>query len=669
MYHPKSPLLRSLAVGCAAFCATLVQAAPPVPSTLTVQAGTHAKAISPDLFGIFFEDINYAADGGLYGELIQNRSFEYDATEQPTWNALSCWQLVKRGGGDGGWKVENAAPIHVNNPHYITLGIKKPGSGVGVSNSGYDGIPVKAGEPYDVSFFARQLYMRAAWGPDNSPDGRPMPVTVRLEAKDGTVLAEAPVKVDGRDWKMITATLTPSHDDDAATFVLLATAEGGIALDEISLFPRHTFHDRPNGLRADLAQTIAEIHPKFMRFPGGCLAHGDGINNLYRWKDTIGPVEQRKQQKNIWGYHQSVGLGYFEYFQFCEDIGAKPLPVLSAGVSCQNSNSSPGMGQECMPLADLPGYIQDLLDLIEYANGPATSKWGSIRAAAGHPQPFHLEYLGIGNEDKITPGFEERFTKIYRAVHAAHPEIKVVGTAGPSPEGEDFDKGWKVANRLQVQVIDEHYYESPEWFLSHFNRYDHYDRSLSKVYVGEYAASEKDRRNTLRTALAEAAYMTQLERNGDVVQMASYAPMLSFIRHSQWHPDMIYFDGTHIDRSINYYVQQLFASNAGETYFPSTLDDAAGLATSVVREQKSGDLILKIVNFGDTARPLQIHLEGVKTVAAQAVKIVLAGDPHAENTFETTKPLVPVTENIPVQPAFDYEAPASSLTVIRIPKA
>ncbi|MGC3992480.1 MAG: alpha-L-arabinofuranosidase C-terminal domain-containing protein [Chthoniobacteraceae bacterium] len=658
-----------MAIGCAVLCATLAHAAPLPQATLTVNLAGKGKAISPDLFGIFFEDLNYAADGGLYGELIQNRSFEYDATEQPTWNALTAWQLVKRGGGDGGWKVENALPINANNPHYITLMVKKPGAGVGVSNAGVGGIPVKAGESYDASFFARQLYMRSAWGPDNSPDGRPMPVSIRLEAKDGTVLAEAPVQVNGRDWKKVTATLTPSRTEDAATFVLLGTAEGGIALDEISLFPHHTFHDRPNGLRADLAQTIADIHPKFVRFPGGCLAHGDGIGNIYRWKDTIGPVEQRKQQKNLWGYHQSVGLGYFEYFQFCEDIGAKPLPVLLAGVSCQNSNSSPGLGQECMPLADLPAYIQDLKDLIEYANGPATSKWGAKRAAAGHPEPFHLQYLGIGNEDKITPGFEERFTKIYKAVHAEHPEIQIVGTAGPFPEGEDFDKGWKVANQLHVAIIDEHYYQTPEWFLSHFNRYDGYDRNHSKVYVGEYAASEKDRRNTLQTAIAEAAYMTQLERNGDVVHMASYAPLLSFVHHSQWHPDMIYFDGTHIDRSINYYVQQLFASNSGETYFASTLNDSTGLATSVVREQKSGDLILKIVNYGTTARPLRINLDGAQNLGSQAVQTVLAGDPNAENTFETTQPLTPVTGNLPVQPAFDCEAPASSLTVIRIPQA
>jgi len=669
MPRPKSPLLRLLAIGCAAFCATVVHAASTSPSTLTVQLGTQGKAISPDLFGLFFEDINYAADGGLYAELIQNRSFEYDATEQPTWGPLTYWDFVKRGGGTGRWKVESASPISKNNPHYITLEVGNPGQGVGVANPGFDGIPVKAGEPYDVSVFARQLYMSAPWGKNNSIEGRPMPVTVRLEAKDGTVLAEAPLQVTGRDWKKLTATLTPSRTEDAASFVLLAHAQGAIALDEISLFPRHTFRDRSNGLRADLAQAIADIHPKFIRFPGGCLAHGDGINNIYRWKDTIGPVEQRRQQKDIWDYHQSVGLGYFEYFQFCEDIGAKPLPVLAAGVSCQNSDVSPGMGQECMPLADLPAYIQDILDLIQYANGPATSKWGSKRAAAGHPAPFHLEYLGIGNEDKITPGFKERFRMIYEAVHAAHPEIKIVGTVGPAPEGPDYEEGWKVANQLHVPLVDEHYYEPPDWFLTHFNRYDNYNRSHSKVYVGEYAAHDVGRRNTLRAALAEAAYMTQLERNGDVVHMASYAPLLANVRHTQWRPDMIYFDGTRLNRTVNYYVQQLFASNSGETYFPSTLDDAAGLATSVVREEKSGDLILKIVNFGDTARPLQIHLEGVKTVAAQAVKIVLAGDPHAENTFETTKPLVPVTENIPVQPAFDYEAPASSLTVIRIPKA
>ncbi len=528
----------------------VLQAADGTATKVTVDLNAPGKPISPDLFGIFFEDINYAADGGLYAELIQNRSFEYQATEQPTWNSLSFWELTKRGDGEGSVVVEGANPLHKDNPHYVVLSIgKEVGDGVGLVNPGFDGIPVRAGETYNVSFFARQVA------------GGPMPVTVRLESKDNQVLGEASLEVAGEEWKRVSAAITPTRADGDARFVLLAKAPGRIALDEVSLFPRKTFHDRPNGLRADLAQLIAELHPKFVRFPGGCLAHGDGLNNIYRWKDTIGPIEQRKGQANIWRYHQSVGLGYFEYFQFCEDIGAKPLPVLAAAVSCQNSDRKPGTGQACLPMEEMPAYIQDVLDLIEWANGPATSKWGAKRAEAGHPESFHLEYLGIGNEDKITPGFKERFTMIYDAIKKAHPEITVVGTVGPAPSGEDFDRGWKIAKELSIPIVDEHYYMSPQWFLDNLGRYDSYDRTKSKVYLGEYAS----RGNTLFNALAEAAYMTTLERNGDIVHLSSYAPLLAKNGHTQWKPDLIYFTNDTVSPSINYHVQKLLWPKCGRS--------------------------------------------------------------------------------------------------------
>jgi alpha-L-arabinofuranosidase len=636
---------------------------------LTVSLDAPGKPISPDLFGIFFEDLNYAADGGLYAELIQNRSFEYQVTEQPTWTSLSYWELTKRGGGDGNWAVEDARPVHANNPHYLVLDVKKAGEGVGLVNAGFDGIAVKAGETYDVSFFAHQIFMNQRWGANSGIEGKPMPVTVRLETKDGQMLCEASLEITGREWTKSTAALTPSHSDDNARFVLLAQKAGGIALDELSLFPRKTFHDRPNGLRADLAQVIADLHPKFIRFPGGCLAHGDGVNNFYRWKDSIGPIEQRRGQKNLWGYHQSVGLGYFEFFQFCEDIGAEPLPVLAAGVSCQNSDHTGEVGQQCLPMVDMAAYVQDILDLIEWANGPATSKWGAKRAEAGHPEPFHLKYLGIGNEDVISPGFKERFKMIFDAVKAKHPEITVVGTVGPYPDGKDFDEGWKFAGELQVPIVDEHYYKSPEWFLQNLNRYDSYNRSHSKVYAGEYAAHDTGRKNTLRSALAEAAYMTQLERNGDVVHMASYAPLLSKLGRSQWTPDLIYFTNTKVAPSINYYVQQLFGMNSGDTYVSTQSQDSDGtnhIVFSAVRETKSGDLILKFVNNAAVAASLTINLAGAKDLNPNASKTVLAGDPSAVNTENSAKPTLPETASITVGNSFDYEAPASSLTVIRI---
>ncbi len=651
----------------------LLLAALPVhagPPTLTVQAGAAGKPISPDLFGIFFEDLNYAADGGLYAELVPNRSFEYNSTEQRDWNEFTAWKPVSRGDATGQVAVRSAKPLHPNNPHYISIDVNVPGAGYGVANAGVDGIPLRAGEGYELSFFAHQLFMGTPWSPGNDVAGRPMPVTLRLEAENGDVLAEATDTVSGRDWVRHAVRLVPTRAEAKARVVLLATAKGGIGVDEISLMPEHTFRQRKNGLRADLAQVIADLHPRFVRFPGGCLAHGDGLNNFYRWKDTIGPVEQRRGQRNLWGYHQSVGLGYFEYFQFCEDIGAAPLPVLPAAVSCQNSDYSPGHGQQCLPLADLDAYIQDVLDLIEWANGPVTSAWGAKRAAAGHPAPFGLKYLGIGNEDAITPGFEERFQRIHAVLRAKHPEIVVIGTAGPFPDGDDFERGWKFARAEKVAMVDEHYYRPPQWFWDNLARYDHYDRNGPKVYAGEYAAHEKDRRNTLRSALAEAAYLTSLERNGDVVHLASYAPLLARRGHTQWTPDLIYFNGTEVFPTLNYTVQALFAKNRGDV--PMSVELAvvpAGtrLAASAVRDSASGDLVLKLVNGGDATQSLALRLAGAGKLPATAERTIF-GDAPADtaNTDGTPPAVVPHTDRIPVAADFTAEVPANSLTILRL---
>ena len=441
------------------------------PTTITVQAGAAGKPISPDLIGIFFEDISYAADGGLYAELVQNRSFEYSALDNMAWNPLTAWEQVARDGARGSLKIADAVPVHPNNPHYLVVDTQQTGGGFGLMNEGFDGIAVRGGEPYDFSVFARQLFLGRRWGGDKRLDS-PSRLTVRLETKSGELLGSAELKTSGREWQKLTAPLTASKSDGAARLVLLSHTGGAIALDEISLFPRKTFKNRPNGLRADLAQVIADLKPKFVRFPGGCLVHGYGLGNIYRWQDTIGPIEQRRGQPNIWGYHQSVGLGYFEYFQFCEDIGAKPLPVVAAGVCCQNADYQGGTGQRGFPLDQMPAYIQDVLNLIEWANGPTNSTWGAKRAAAGHPEPFNLQYLGVGNEDHITPVFRERFKLIFDAIKAKHPEITVIGTVGPFPDGEDYDNGWKIANELNVPMVDEHYYKSPEWFWDNLERYD-----------------------------------------------------------------------------------------------------------------------------------------------------------------------------------------------------
>lgn len=630
----------------------------------TAQTALNGKKISPDLFGLFFEDINYSADGGLYAELVQNRSFEYNPTEQKGWNPLSYWEYLAQGYSYGRISVETSSPIHPNNSHYIVLDIEHVGkysqyqgeTGVGLKNAGFEGMVVRSGDKYNFSMFARQL------------SDSPVTLNVSLQDNKGKVLSSSTFVTSSSDWKKYTATLISTESNDSAKLVILAITEGKLALDVVSLFPEKTFKNRPNGLRADLAQLLADMKPRFIRFPGGCLVHGDGLGNMYRWKNTIGPIEQRKEQRNIWGYHQTTGLGYYEYFQFCEDIGAKPLPVLPAAVSCQNSGGTwriAGVGQKALPMNELQDYIQEVLDLIEWANGSVTSIWGAKRAAAGHPASFNLQYVGIGNEDKISPEFEERFTAIYKAVKAKHPEIEVVGTAGPFHSGEDFDKGWKLANDLKVPIVDEHYYTNPEWFISNNLRYDKYPRNAGQVYLGEYASWG----NKMRNAIAEAAYMTALERNGDVVRMASYAPLLAKKDFTQWKTDMIFFDNVNICPTPNYYVQKLFSANQGDIYFENVVTKDANdstLAVSCVKDSKTGDVILKMVNFSKTAKSMAVNLKGFKNLDWNAELSVLVGDGDAENTFENTHKIIPTISSIKIQKTFNQAVPAMSLTVIRI---
>jgi alpha-L-arabinofuranosidase len=647
--------------------------APPAPRTasLEIRLDQPAKPISPDLFGIFFEDLNDAADGGLYAELVRNRSFEFSATEQPTWNLLTGWELVARGGGRGSLEVDGGRPLHANNPHYAVLNAERLGEGVGIVNAGYGGIVLKKGAAYNASLWVRKLYNQRRWGGPPLRADQQNAVIVRLESADGKLLGETRLEFVGTDWAHVAGPITAADADDDARLLVLAAEPGGLALDIVSLFPQDTFRGRPNGFRRDLAETIAALEPRFVRFPGGCLVHGDGVPNFYRWQDTVGPLHERREQKNLWGYHQSVGLGYFEFFQFCEDLGAKPLPVVPAGVSCQHSGHTQGTGQSCVPRDDMPAYIESVLALIEWANGPADSRWGAVRAAAGHPEPFGLEYLAVGNEDAQTPEFRERFRMIYDAIRAKHPEITVIGTVGPFADGEDFDAGWKFADELQLPMVDEHYYQEPQWFVDNLRRYDGYDRAKSKVYLGEYAS----RGSTLDNALAEAAYMTGLERNGDVVQFASYAPLLGKLGRTQWNPDLIYFTNTSVVPTVNYYVQQMFGANQGDASPPQSfaVEGEFGrgecVAASAVVDAESGDLIIKLVNKTPEAVTTAIKVAGAASFAPAAVRTILAGDPRATNDREHPRRIVPQTEEFAVAEDFELESPAFSCTVLRLRRA
>ena len=627
----------------------------PIKATVTAQP-EETKEISDLLMGIFFEDINYSADGGLYAELIQNRDFEYDPSDREgdkNWNSTHSWKLE---GENATFTISTSDPIHPNNPHYAVLKTNQPGAAL--TNTGFDGIALKAGEKYDFSLFARI--------PEGSKSGK---LLVRLVDADGTVQGETTVTVSSRSWKTYKAVLTAKTSADTR-LELRPQSAGEIELDMISLFPQNTFKGRKNGLRPDLAQTLADMHPRFVRFPGGCVAHGDGLKNIYQWKNTIGPLEARKPARNLWGYHQSMGLGYYEYFQFCEDIGAEPLPVLAAGVPCQNSachGDLRGGQQGGIPMSEMGAYIQDILDLIEWANGDARkTKWGKIRAESGHPKPFNLKYIGIGNEDLITDVFEERFTMIYLAIKEKYPEMIVVGTVGPFNEGTDYVEGWKLADKLGVPMVDEHYYQSPGWFLHNQDFYDKYDRSKkTKVYLGEYATHIPGRRANMETALTEALYLAALERNGDVVHMSSYAPLLAKDGRTQWNPDLIYFNNREVRPTTGYYVQKLYGQNAGDHYIPSqiNLDNQDGrvklrVGSSIVRDSKTGDVIVKLVNLLPVSIETDVRLPGMDGIQSSATRTVLAGAPEAT-------PL-PVTDTIEAGTSFKQELPAYSFTVIRL---
>ncbi len=565
------------------------------------------KAISDQLIGIFFEDISYAADGGLYAELVQNRDFEYNARDRREWNATTAWHAAHP------IRIETSDPLSENNPHYAVLEADT------LTNEGWDGIADPApGQNFRFSFYARNIdCQKKQW-------------KIQLVTLNGHVLAESKLTTAGNGWRKYETALNTKASkvrtkmgigDANCQLRLIPLKKGQAAVDMVSLFPEETFKGHPNGLRKDLAQVIADLHPKFVRFPGGCMSHGDGLGNIYHWHHTVGPLQDRKPDFNIWNYHQTRGLGFMEYFQFCEDIGAEPLPVLAAGVPCQNSsNDENGFGgqQGGIPMDDMPAYCQEILDMIEWANGdPATSRWAKMRADGGHPAPFNLKYVGIGNEDIISTVFEERCEMICKAVKEKYPNIIVCGTVGPfHTPSADYIEGWEFAKKHHdlIDMVDEHYYESTGWFINHQDYYDDYDRQAPKVYLGEYAASTREKRSNVETALAEAIHLCNIERNADVVAMTSYAPLLAKDKHHNWNPDMIYFTNTEVRTTPSYETQRLFSTHSGDRYIASevTADEniSRRISASVVEDSKTGKKYLKLVNALPVS--LTLNIEGAE---------------------------------------------------------
>jgi alpha-L-arabinofuranosidase len=521
------------------------------PAQITVQVDQPGITVPSTMHGLFFEDINYGADGGLYAEMIQNRSFE---DREP----LYAWSEVAPADARGRFEPESEDPLNVNNTHFLRLHVMAPGvQGYGVANSGFDGLVLSNGGNYFFSLYARR---RA---------GDEAALRILLEDGQSQVVASAEITNIGPSWQKFEATLSSVASVDSARLVVLATKTGVVDLDMVSLFPEKTFRGRRNGLRADLAQALADMKPGFLRFPGGCVVEGKDYANAYRWKDTIGDVAERKQNWDLWRdaqsphYDQSYGLGFFEYFQFCEDIGAEPVPVLNCGMACQARHGLP------VPLDELGPWVQDALDLIEFANGPETSPWGMKRASMGHPKPFGLKFLAIGNE-QWQQGYFDRYDEFYRAIKSKHPGIQIISSSGPFVEDQNWRFAWdKFKHGTPADLVDEHYYVPPRWLLENNDRYADYDRQGPKIFVGEFAGHDGNRHNNLRSALSEAAYMTGLLRNADIVAMASYAPLLARTGHAQWRPDLIWFDKDRILLTPNYYVQALFAQNRPDVALPT----------------------------------------------------------------------------------------------------
>lgn len=592
--------------------------------------------MQPTMYGIFFEDINYAADGGLYGELVKNRSFEFP-------DALMGWKAF------GKFEVKNDGPFE-RCPHYVVLGYSGHNdAATGLQNEGYFGIGIEKAEDYRFSVWAKAI----------SGDA-----TVEVSLVDENTMEEhqefatAELKVSGNEWKKYELVLKPTKTVHKANLRLLLKGKNSVALEHVSLFPKHTFKDRDNGMRRDLAQALYDLHPGVFRFPGGCIVEGSSLEQRYQWKNSIGPVENRPLNGNRWlstfnyrlfpDYYQSYGLGFYEYFLLSEDIGAEPLPVLNVGMACQYQNWNNPKAH--VPVDSLQPYIQDCLDLIEFANGDVNTTWGKKRAEMGHPAPFNLKFLAVGNEqwDNL---YYERLRPFVKAIKAKYPNIKLIGTSGPDSEGEMFDKGWKAMKELKADLVDEHFYRDEHWFLSHGLRYEGYDRKGPKVFAGEYACHGKGKKwNHFETSLYEAAFMTDLERNADVVDMATYAPLFAHVDGWQWRPDMIWYDNTRMFKTVSYYVQQMYACNKGTNVLPLTMNGKAvagqegqdGLFASAVVDKQKGEVIVKVANTSDKTQEVTLNLNGLKGSRSASLTTLQCDNMDAENTLDNPNKNRPV---------------------------
>ena len=607
-------------------------------SVLTNKPGAE---IQSTMWGVFFEDINFAADGGIYAELVKNRSFEFALP-------LTGWQLLTRQNGAGRMVPNFYSPSRPSNPHFVRLYIDPSVGSFGFTNDGFRGMGIRKDEQYNFSVSARLS--------ENSD----VKMTVELITSTGETSGRAELTGFSRTWKKYQTSFKASGTEMKARLRIILTGRGSIDLDMISLFPNDTWEGRQNGLRRDIVQMIADLKPGFIRFPGGCIVEGRDIANRYQWKTTIGPVEDRKMIMNRWNveiqnrqapdYFQSFGLGFYEYFLLAEDLGAEPLPILNCGMSCQFNAA------EVVPLDELDPYIQDALDLIEFANGEVTTKWGRLRSEMGHPEKFNLKFLGVGNEQ-----WEEQYIERYKifeeVLKTQHPEIKIVSGSGPAASGRYFDYAWSELRKLSPDLIDEHYYMPPEWFLKNAGRYDNYERKGPGIFAGEYAVhgkegTEPESRNTWLSALCEAAFMTGLERNADIVNMASYAPLLAHVDAWQWRPDLIWFDNLTVMGTPNYYVQKLFSNYKGARIIPVLtgglpLSGQDGLYASSTIDMKGGKLYIKIVNSSDKRKPVTLTL-GALPYTKTAVRETLRSDsPEDFNTIANPKLIHPVS--VPVK--------------------
>jgi len=610
----------------------------------TVKANQVQAPVQPTMWGIFFEDINLGADGGIYAELVKNRSFEFDTP-------MMGWKVLKQGENNGSLLVHNRGELNGANSRFIRVSSKTPTGNFGVSNEGFRGMGIKKGDQYDFSIMARQL------------EGSNMALNIELVNAKGEKIGTTTVTPVGKEWKTYKVSFNATATEPKASLNIVTKGQGVVDLDMISLFPKNTWKNRPNGMRADLVQLLADMKPGFLRFPGGCIVEGRTLEERFQWKKTIGNIEDRGFLINRWNtefkhrlttdYYQSFGLGFYEYFQLAEDIGAEPLPILNCGMACQFNTA------EVVPLENLDPYVQDALDLIEFANGSVETTWGKKRAEMGHPAPFNLKMMGVGNEN-WGPQYIERLQIFTKAIKAKYPNIQLVNSSGTDPNGERFDYLNGELRKMNADIIDEHYYRKPEWFLENAKRYDNYDRKGAKVFAGEYAAqsvgiASPDNKNNWRCALSEAAFMTGLERNAEVVTMASYAPLFAHAEGWQWTPDMIWVNNLQSYGTPNYQVQKLYSLNKGTDVVPVLLNNQTvtgqdGLYASAVLDRKANELVLKVVNASDKAHNGDFVIDGVKNVQSKGTFTELRNDNlEAVNSFENPTAVSPVQKSIQVK--------------------